>query len=36
MLNAKHGGWSAERAAYVLKLCAALFDGPVDLAPLRG
>ncbi len=36
LLNAKHGGWSAERAAAALKFCAALFDGPVNLAPLRG
>jgi 2-methylcitrate dehydratase PrpD len=35
MLNAKHGGWSAERAASVLKLCAGLFDGPVKLDALR-
>jgi hypothetical protein len=36
LLNARHGGWSAERADGVLKLCAELFDGPVNLAPLRG
>ena len=36
MLNAKHGGWSAERAAAALKLIGGLFDGPVNLAPLRG
>ena len=36
LLNAKHGGWSAVRAAAALKFCAALFDGPVNLAPLRG
>jgi 2-methylcitrate dehydratase PrpD len=36
LLNAKHGGWSAERAAAVLKLCRGLFDGPVKLDALRG
>jgi len=35
-LNARHGGWSAERAAAALKLCRTLFDGPIDLTPLRG
>jgi hypothetical protein len=36
MLNARHGGWTTERAASVLKLCAGLFDGPVKLDALRG
>jgi 2-methylcitrate dehydratase PrpD len=36
MLNAAHGGWSAERAAATLELLGALLDGPVQLAPLRG
>jgi 2-methylcitrate dehydratase PrpD len=36
MLSAVHGGWSAERAAAVLKSIGTLFDGPVNLAPLRG
>ena len=36
LLNARHGGWSDARAASALKLCGALFDGPVDLAALRG
>jgi 2-methylcitrate dehydratase PrpD len=36
LLNATHGGWSADRAAATLKLIGMLFDGPVDLAPLRG
>ena len=35
-LNAKHGGWSDIRAAAALKLIAGLFDGPVNLKPLRG
>jgi len=36
LLNATHGGWSAERAVQVLKLIGSLFDGPVNLVPLRG
>jgi len=36
LLNAKHGGWNDARAAAALELIAGLFDGPVDLAPLRG
>jgi 2-methylcitrate dehydratase PrpD len=36
LLNARHGGWSADRAASALTLLGALFDGPVDLARLRG
>jgi 2-methylcitrate dehydratase PrpD len=36
LLNAKHGGWSDERARDALKLMGALFDGPVQLASLRG
>jgi 2-methylcitrate dehydratase PrpD len=36
LLNARHGGWSADRAAAALKLIAHLFDGPVELAALRG
>jgi 2-methylcitrate dehydratase PrpD len=36
MLNARHGGWSAERAAAMLKHIKTLFDGPVTLVPLRG
>ena len=35
LLNATHGGWTADRAAQALKLIGTLFDGPVDLAPLR-
>ena len=35
ILNAKHGGWSAERATAALKLIGTIFDGPVNLAPLR-
>jgi 2-methylcitrate dehydratase PrpD len=34
--NVRHGGWSDARAAAALGLIAALFDGPVDLSPLRG
>jgi 2-methylcitrate dehydratase PrpD len=36
LLNARHGGWSDARASAALKLCGALFDGPVRLAALRG
>jgi 2-methylcitrate dehydratase PrpD len=36
LLNAKHGGWSADRAAVALKLIARLFDGPIDLSGLWG
>src|SRR5437016_6591472 len=36
LLNAKHGGWSAARAAAALKLIADLFDGAFDLSALRG
>ncbi len=36
MLNAKHGGWNDTRAAAALNLITGLFDGAVDLSPLRG
>jgi 2-methylcitrate dehydratase PrpD len=36
LLNAKHGGWSGHRAAAALALIAGLFDGALDLSPLRG
>jgi 2-methylcitrate dehydratase PrpD len=36
LLNARHGGWSEQRAAAALKLIAGLFDGAVELAALRG
>jgi 2-methylcitrate dehydratase PrpD len=35
-LNAKHGGWTSDRAAAALQLMKSLFDGPVTLAALRG
>ncbi|MGB6539130.1 MAG: MmgE/PrpD family protein, partial [Xanthobacteraceae bacterium] len=35
LLNARHGGWSAEQAAAALALLGSLFDGPLVLAPLR-
>jgi 2-methylcitrate dehydratase PrpD len=35
MLNARHGGWSAERAAAALTTIGSLFDGKVALAALR-
>ena len=42
LLNAQHGGWSADRATAAAKAMAdlfdmaALFDGPVNLVTLRG
>jgi 2-methylcitrate dehydratase PrpD len=36
LLNARHGGWSGERAKAALQAIAGLFDGPVTLAGLRG
>jgi 2-methylcitrate dehydratase PrpD len=36
MLNAQHGGWTAERASAALKLTQRLFDGHIDLKPLHG
>jgi 2-methylcitrate dehydratase PrpD len=36
LLNAKHGGWSTERVSAALKLIGTLFDGPMQLAALRG
>jgi 2-methylcitrate dehydratase PrpD len=35
LLNTRHGGWSAERAAATLKLLGTLFEGPANLAALR-
>ncbi len=35
-LNARHGGWSAERAEAALTCLAGLFDGALDLEALRG
>ncbi|MGH6726346.1 MAG: MmgE/PrpD family protein [Pseudolabrys sp.] len=35
VLNARHGGWDDARAAAALKLLAKLYDGKIDLAPLR-
>jgi len=36
LLNAAHGGWSAERASAALELIGDAFNGPVNLIPLRG
>ncbi len=36
VLNARHGGWDDKRRAAALKLLAKLYDGKIDLAPLRG
>jgi len=34
--NARSGGWSDDRIAAALALARRLWDGPVDLTPLRG
>jgi 2-methylcitrate dehydratase PrpD len=36
MLNCRHGGWSEARAEAALALARKLYDGPIDLSPLRG
>jgi len=36
LLNAQHGGWSNAQSDAVLKLVAALYNGRIDLASLRG
>ena len=36
VLNCRHGGWSDERANAALTLARKLYDGPIDLEPLRG
>jgi 2-methylcitrate dehydratase PrpD len=36
LLNARHGGWSADRAGAALARIGKLYDGSVDLAALRG
>jgi 2-methylcitrate dehydratase PrpD len=36
LLNARHGGWSTDRAGAVLRRLATLYDGPIDLSFLRG
>jgi 2-methylcitrate dehydratase PrpD len=35
LLNVTHGGWTAARAAQALETVGMLFEGPVNLAPLR-
>lgn len=35
-LNARHGGWDDKRSGAALKLLAKLYDGKIDLPPLRG
>jgi 2-methylcitrate dehydratase PrpD len=35
-LNARHGGWDEHRANAALKVLGRLYDGAIDLAPLRG
>ncbi len=34
-MNARHGGWSMERIEQTLRMLSGLFDGRMDLAPLR-
>ena len=36
VLNARHGGWDEARAKQALALLRKLYDGRVDLSPLRG
>jgi 2-methylcitrate dehydratase PrpD len=36
LLNARHGGWSDARATATLRALGTMFEGAVDLAPLRG
>src|SRR5690242_7686112 len=36
LLNARHGGWSGERAKAALQSIAGLFEGVVELSGLRG
>jgi 2-methylcitrate dehydratase PrpD len=36
VLNAKHGGWDDARAQQALALLRKLYDGKIDLSPLRG
>ena len=35
-LNARHGGWDAARIQAALTLIRSLYDGKIDLTPLRG
>lgn len=35
-LNARHGGWDAARSAAALAVLAKLYEGKLNLAPLRG
>jgi 2-methylcitrate dehydratase PrpD len=36
VLNCRHGGWDAARAKRAIALLRKLYDGRIDLAPLRG
>ena len=36
ILNARHGGYDAERVPAALKIAATLFEGRIDLSALRG
>ncbi len=35
-LNARHGGWSADKTEAALALLRRLYDGKIDLSALRG
>ena len=35
-LNTRHGGWDAARSQAALALIRTLYDGKIDLTPLRG
>jgi 2-methylcitrate dehydratase PrpD len=36
VLNARHGGWDAQRSARALALLRTLYSGRIDLSSLRG
>ena len=36
LLNARHGGFEEERAVAALRALATVFDGPLNLTPVRG
>jgi 2-methylcitrate dehydratase PrpD len=36
VLNARHGGWDAERARQVLQSLRSFYDGKIDMTALRG
>ena len=36
VLNCRYGGWNDQRINAALALAHSLYDGPIDLTPLRG